>query len=121
MKQKQLKPTSTDWLNARHGSYMIGSNSYGSYAWSHLIPEINAKAGAFSFKTGDVIELTFNKETYELKFKKSGTNDEYKMSIGPKLFEKSEELCICACLDNTGDEIELTGPIKSNSGRSYDF
>ena len=68
-----------------------------------------------------MIELTFNKETYELKFNKSGANNEYKMNIGPKLLEKSEELCICACLDNNGDEIELTGPIKSNSGRSYDF
>ena len=68
-----------------------------------------------------MIELTFNKETYELKFKKSGANDEYKMNIGPKLLEKSEELCICACLAYNGNEIELTGPIKSNSGQSYDF
>ena len=97
---------------------MISDNSY---VWSHLIPKINQKAGAFTFTTGDVIELTFNKETYELKFKKSGANDEYKMNIGPKLLEKSEELCICACLGYPGEEIELTGPIKSNSGQSYDF
>ena len=43
------------------------------------------------------------------------------MNIGPKLLEKSEELCICACLRFNGDEIELTGPVKSNSGQSYDF
>ena len=40
---------------------MITDNSY---TWSHLIPEFNRKAEAFSFGTGDVIELTFNKETY---------------------------------------------------------
>ena len=111
MKQKQFYVRYI--RNARHGSYMISS---GSWTWSHLIPEINYKKGAFSFGTGDVIELTFNKETYQLKFNKSSANNEYKMNIGSKLLEKSEELCICACLRWFGDEIELTGPIKSNSG-----
>ena len=97
---------------------MISSDSW---TYAHGIPEINGKEGAFKFDTGDVIELTFNKETCQLKFKKSGANYEYKMNIGPKLLEKSEELCICACLRYSGDEIELTGPIKSNSGQSYDF
>ena len=81
---------------------MISANSK---TWSHLIPEINYKAGAFKFTTGDVIELTFNKETYQLKFKKSGANNEYKMNIGIELLEKSEELCICACLIGKRDEI----------------
>ena len=43
------------------------------------------------------------------------------MVVGPKLLEKSEELSICASLGGKGDEIELTGPIKSNSGQTYDF
>ena len=59
MKQKQFKCTATEFIYATHGSYMISDNS----VWSHLIPEINDKVGGFSFDTGDVIELTFNKET----------------------------------------------------------
>ena len=96
---------------------MISSDSH---TWSHLIPETNRKE-AFSFTTGDVIELMFNKETYQLKFKKSGANNEYKINIGTKLLEKSEELCICAYVYKNGDEIELTGPVKGNSGQTYNF
>ena len=82
-----------------HGSYLLSNNGY---TWSHSSGDDNIYSCLFTFKSGQIIDVTLTPTEIIFFNREAGTN--YKLKVNYKE-DEWPEVCFCANLCSEGDAI----------------